>query len=120
MAAPEDSVELKRKADNNNDGDGDAEDDEWVGPMPSEATKAKKRKGLFSRFDTSSYLLNRLLELHTANHANNTATGLSMFWVCFFSVLEFERVYLDNLPSAAMYERSYMHRDVITHIVCTK
>eukprot|EP00066_Takifugu_rubripes_P003104 XP_003965443.1 PREDICTED: peptidylprolyl isomerase domain and WD repeat-containing protein 1 [Takifugu rubripes] len=35
-------------------------------------------------------------------------------------VLEFERVYLDNLPSAAMYERSYMHRDVITHIVCTK
>ncbi|XP_028661304.1 peptidylprolyl isomerase domain and WD repeat-containing protein 1 isoform X1 [Erpetoichthys calabaricus] len=35
-------------------------------------------------------------------------------------VLEFERVYLDNLPSAAMYERSYMHRDVITHIVCSK
>uniref|UniRef100_A0A8C5M1L2 peptidylprolyl isomerase n=1 Tax=Leptobrachium leishanense TaxID=445787 RepID=A0A8C5M1L2_9ANUR len=35
-------------------------------------------------------------------------------------VLEFERVYLDNLPSASMYERSYMHRDVITHIVCTK
>lgn len=42
--------------------------------------------------------------------------------VCFVFplVLEFERVYLDNLPSAAMYERSYMHRDVITHIVCTK
>lgn len=39
---------------------------------------------------------------------------------CFSLVLEFERVYLDNLPSAAMYERSYMHRDVITHIVCTK
>ncbi|MGH0162249.1 UNVERIFIED_CONTAM: hypothetical protein FKN15_047684 [Acipenser sinensis] len=36
------------------------------------------------------------------------------------TVLEFERVYLDNLPSAAMYERSYMHRDVITHIACTK
>ncbi|KAJ1209584.1 hypothetical protein NDU88_004958 [Pleurodeles waltl] len=35
-------------------------------------------------------------------------------------VLEFERVYLDNLPSAAMYERSYMHRDVITHVACTK
>lgn len=52
MAASEDSVELKRKADNNSDGDGDAEDDEWVGPMPSEATKAKKRKGLFSQFDS--------------------------------------------------------------------
>ncbi|MBN3308122.1 PPWD1 protein, partial [Amia calva] len=35
-------------------------------------------------------------------------------------VLEFERVYLNNLPSAAMYEKSYMHRDVITHIVCSK
>ncbi|KAI5099434.1 peptidylprolyl isomerase domain and WD repeat-containing protein 1, partial [Silurus meridionalis] len=35
-------------------------------------------------------------------------------------VLEYERVYLDNLPSAAMYERSYMHRDVITYITCTK
>lgn len=55
MAAPEESVELKRKADNNNDGDGDAEDDEWVGPMPSEAATAKKRKGLCSRFDRLSY-----------------------------------------------------------------
>ncbi|KAF5881916.1 peptidylprolyl isomerase domain and WD repeat-containing protein 1 [Clarias magur] len=35
-------------------------------------------------------------------------------------VLEYERVYLDNLPSAVMYERSYMHRDVITHLACTK
>lgn len=43
-------------------------------------------------------------------------TVLSLFG----PVLEYERVYLDNLPSAAMYERSYMHRDVITHIVCSK
>ncbi|KAK2490492.1 hypothetical protein MC885_019822 [Smutsia gigantea] len=54
-------------------------EERWVGPLPVEATLAKKRK-----------------------------------------VLEFERVYLDNLPSASMYERSYMHRDVITHVVCTK
>ncbi|XP_071322219.1 peptidylprolyl isomerase domain and WD repeat-containing protein 1 [Trachinotus anak] len=81
MAESENNVELKRKADENQDGDGNGneEADEWVGPMPSEATKAKKRK-----------------------------------------VLEYERVYLDNLPSAAMYERSYMHRDVITHLVCSK
>lgn len=39
----------------------------------------------------------------------------------FYSVvLEFEHVYLENLPSASMYERSYMHRDVITHVACTK
>ncbi|NXA32365.1 PPWD1 protein, partial [Eudromia elegans] len=35
-------------------------------------------------------------------------------------VLEFEHVYLENLPSASMYERSYMHRDVITHVACSK
>lgn len=119
MAAAE-GVELKRKADNNADGDGDAEDDEWVGPMPSEATQTKKRKGLFGHLNTTLYLLNRWLQLHNANHANETKLGPSVFLFCFFLVLEFERVYLDNLPSAAMYERSYMHRDVITHIVCTK
>ena len=31
-------------------------------------------------------------------------------------VLPHEQVYLDALPSAAMYEKSYMHRDVITHV----
>lgn len=35
-------------------------------------------------------------------------------------VLEFERVFLDNLPCAAMYERSYMHRDTITHVAVSK
>lgn len=45
MAATEKNVELKRKVDDDHDGDGDEEDAEWVGPMPSEATKAKKRKG---------------------------------------------------------------------------
>uniref|UniRef100_A0A8I3WVZ1 Uncharacterized protein n=1 Tax=Callithrix jacchus TaxID=9483 RepID=A0A8I3WVZ1_CALJA len=34
-------------------------------------------------------------------------------------VLAFERVCLDNLPSASIYERSYVHRDVITHVVST-
>lgn len=30
--------------------------------------------------------------------------------------LQFERAYLDCLPSANMYEKSYMHRDVVTHV----
>lgn len=47
MAAAENNVELKRKADDNEDGDEEKEEDEWVGPMPSEATKTKKRKGSF-------------------------------------------------------------------------
>ncbi|XP_068142122.1 peptidylprolyl isomerase domain and WD repeat-containing protein 1 [Drosophila tropicalis] len=35
-------------------------------------------------------------------------------------VLPYEHIYLENLPNAESYERSYMHRDVITHVVCTK
>lgn len=34
----------------------------------------------------------------------------------FLQVLEHEKVYLEALPSAAMYERSYMHRDQITQV----
>eukprot|EP00850_Spirogloea_muscicola_P012534 SM000081S22668 [mRNA] locus=s81:384504:389821:- [translate_table: standard] len=30
--------------------------------------------------------------------------------------LTFEKVYLDALPCAEMYEKSYMHRDVVTHV----
>lgn len=35
-------------------------------------------------------------------------------------VLKYEQLYLDNLPCSESYERSYMHRDVITHVVVTK
>lgn len=46
MAESENKAELKRKADENKDGEGkEGEEEEWVGPMPSEATKPKKRKG---------------------------------------------------------------------------
>ncbi|XP_067632831.1 peptidylprolyl isomerase domain and WD repeat-containing protein 1 [Eurosta solidaginis] len=35
-------------------------------------------------------------------------------------VLPYEKVFLENLPNAESYERSYMHRDIITHVVSTK
>ncbi|KAL5021677.1 hypothetical protein ScPMuIL_000832 [Solemya velum] len=35
-------------------------------------------------------------------------------------VLEYEQVYLDNLPNSESYERSYMHRDIITHLAVTR
>ncbi|KAH3695723.1 hypothetical protein DPMN_083181, partial [Dreissena polymorpha] len=35
-------------------------------------------------------------------------------------VLEFESLYLQNLPSSEVYEKSYMHRDVIKFISVTK
>lgn len=34
-------------------------------------------------------------------------------------VLPHEKLYLDNLPGAESYEKSYMHRDVITHCIVT-
>lgn len=45
MAATENNVELKRKADDDQEGEKNGEDKEWVGPMPNEATTVKKRKG---------------------------------------------------------------------------
>lgn len=41
---------------------------------------------------------------------------------CFISlaVLEHEQMYLENLPCAEYYEKSYMHRDTVTHVVVTK
>ncbi|XP_034835449.1 peptidylprolyl isomerase domain and WD repeat-containing protein 1 [Maniola hyperantus] len=35
-------------------------------------------------------------------------------------VLEFESLFLENLPLSETYEKSYMHRDVVTHVVVTK
>ena len=35
-------------------------------------------------------------------------------------VLEFQHVYLDNLPCGAMYERSFMHQNTVTHVEWTK
>ena len=32
----------------------------------------------------------------------------------FFQVLEFEQLYLADLPDSHNYEKSYMHRDVVT------
>ena len=37
----------------------------------------------------------------------------------FFLDEELEKIYLDNLPFGESYEKSYMHRDTITHLVVT-
>ncbi|XP_026423818.1 peptidyl-prolyl cis-trans isomerase CYP71 isoform X1 [Papaver somniferum] len=34
--------------------------------------------------------------------------------------LQFEQTYLDSLPSANMYEKSFMHRDVVTHVAVSQ
>jgi peptidylprolyl isomerase domain and WD repeat-containing protein 1 len=35
-------------------------------------------------------------------------------------VLDHEKLFLDNLPNSDCYEKSFMHRDIVTHIVVTK
>jgi peptidylprolyl isomerase domain and WD repeat-containing protein 1 len=35
-------------------------------------------------------------------------------------VLKFEKVYLDQLPAGELYEKSFMHVDIVTHVVVTK
>jgi peptidylprolyl isomerase domain and WD repeat-containing protein 1 len=35
-------------------------------------------------------------------------------------VLPHEKLYLDQLPSADMYEKSYMHRDTLSYVEVTK
>lgn len=34
--------------------------------------------------------------------------------------VEYEHIYVENLPSSEVYERSYMHREVVTHLLVTK
>ena len=57
MAAEETTVDLKRKADDNPaaDGEGEGEEDEWVGPMPCEASQTKKRKGVWVEWMVGLY-----------------------------------------------------------------
>ncbi len=40
--------------------------------------------------------------------------------VCCVLVLEYEEVYLDSLPNAEYYERSFMHRETVTHVAVAK
>lgn len=36
--------------------------------------------------------------------------------LCYLQVLPHERQYFDALPSSSMYEKSYMHKDNVTHV----
>lgn len=86
-----------------------AEDEEssdgWIGPLPTDAAPVKKRKGIYT------FSFNFIQSIHSIH---------SQLPFALSSVLEYEKLYLENLPDAECYEKSYMHRDVITHIVVTK
>jgi peptidylprolyl isomerase domain and WD repeat-containing protein 1 len=50
--------------------------------------------------------------------------GINLAKIHRFSIpsaaLKFENLYMNQLPSAELYEKSYMHRDVVTHLTWTK
>ena len=64
-----------------------------------------------------------LTMLTPKTHRRPLRHEIYLTWLCIqylFLVLEFEKVYLGNIPSAESYEKSFMHRDVISHIVATE
>lgn len=75
----------------------DDDDDDDIGPMPmpDSGDARKKRKGarrlLHKLTDTKGYL-----------------------------VLPHEKLFLDHMPSADRYSKSFMHRDVINFVTLTK
>jgi peptidylprolyl isomerase domain and WD repeat-containing protein 1 len=91
------------------------EEDEDVGPQPP---KAKKRKA-----SCSAKLLTVAPDLCQPGcvvlFASAPCAGFNqrMLLNYIMQVLQFEQQYLDALPSAQMYETSYMHRDTVTHVV---
>ena len=79
-----------------------AEENEVVGPVKDDEPPAKKRKGELFPWQASFTLF---------THGPPLPPNIA---------LPYEKIYLEKLPCAEMYEKSYMHRDIITHVVCTK
>lgn len=86
----------------------EVDEDDVVGPLPpSESSKVapKKRKGNITAWIS-------LLLINFCCFPIGTALV--------YLVLQFEETYLRNIPTAEAYEKSFMHRDVVTHVVCTQ
>lgn len=60
------------------------------------------------------------LTLPVTSMTLNLLSSCTCVLYCASVVLPFEKIYLENLPCAEMYQKSYMHRDVITHVLSTK
>jgi len=80
----------KRLRFDNNNNDNDNDDDDDYGPMPN------------------------ISSISDNNDNNDNHQKKKMKY------LEYENIYLDNLPNSNSYEKSYMHRDIVTHITVSK
>lgn len=104
LQSQERKSELKRGRDCEEGNDGEREE---IGPLPAEITKpSRKKRG------------NLIFIVRKSRRSRSCMFLENQYF--FSTALAYEQVYLDSLPSAEMYERSYMHRDIITQIVCTR
>lgn len=65
---------------------------------------------------------NNLKRIHESNLDSNDFVGPSLSEAAppmKRKILPHEKLYLDALPSAESYEKSYMHRDIVTHCLVT-
>lgn len=79
----------------------DSDDDVGPMPMPVQASAAKKKRRGNSIYHHSAFL--------KINFTDKL-----------FQVLPHERLYLEHLPNADQYYKSFMHRDTINFSVITK
>ena len=97
-----------------------------VGPEPPQAKRRKVRRNIshLGQEDTTRIELKqgqRAVSLSPAGHAASAVLTIAtprrqtVGSGC-RQVLQHEAAYIATLPSAEMYERSYMHRDTVTHV----
>jgi hypothetical protein len=105
------SLTKKRQTDSDKESSGE----EWVGPKQSEINEdslesqpAKKPQPVVKK-RKSNFCLSLIRNFFK----------LSFNLFSLIKDEEIEKLYLDNLPNAEYYEKSYMHRDTITHMVVT-
>ena len=77
----------------------DSDDDVGPMPMPEQAPAAKKKRRGLSKFSILNFIL---------------------FADKWLKVLPHERLYLEHLPNADQYYKSFMHRDTINFSVVTR
>lgn len=84
--------------------DDDESSDDEMGPMPAapSAVVKKKRKGQYL-----TRLVGQLVPIPLWSHTPSP-------------VLPHEKVFLEYLPSADQYYKSFMHRDIVNFVVVTR
>jgi len=90
--------------------------------MNTEAETLKKQP----KTDTPSVVgPTKPADIQTKKKKKGTTTALGgggslAYSDSFLAALQFQQLYLQRLPSAEMYEKSYMHRDNVTHTAISR